>query len=57
MAFFRLETMSEGRIIDSRHIEISVNTVDEALKHPTVIKFKHKARNEGFGFRVKREDE
>jgi hypothetical protein len=56
--FFKCEMFNtDGKIIETRHIEVSVGTVDEALKHEKIIKLKNKAKDQGFGFRVKREDE
>ena len=56
--FFRLEIFDEkGKIIEVRHVEISVGTVQQALQSKVVNKVKKSARDRGFGFRVKREDD
>jgi len=46
----------DGKIVEERHIKVKVGTVDDATKNEQVAKFKKKARDQGFGFRVKRED-
>lgn len=46
-----------GKIIEKKHIEISVGGVTDATKNDKVQKLKKKAQQQGFGFRVKREDD
>jgi hypothetical protein len=59
MSFFRLEIFNEkGRTIELRHINLpGVTTVEKALVSKYVNNIKRDARERGFGFRVKREDE
>lgn len=53
--FFKCEMFNEkGKIIEERHIEVKVGTVDDATKNEQVAKLKKKARDQGFGFRVQR---
>jgi len=55
--FFKCELFNEkGKIVESRHIEVSVGGVEDATKNEKVLKLKKKARDQGFGFRVKKED-
>jgi hypothetical protein len=55
--FFKCEIFNEkGKIIEERHVEISVGGVTDATKNEKVQKLKKKAYQQGFGFRVKRED-
>ena len=55
--FFRCEMFDKnGKIIESRHIEVSVGDVSDATKNEKVAALKTKAYQQGFGFRVKRED-
>lgn len=58
MAFFRLEIFDEkGKIMEVRHVQLSCSTVMQALQSAVVNKVKKDARNRGFGFRVKREED
>jgi len=55
--FFKCEMFNkDGKIIEERHVEISVGGVEDATKNEKVIALKKKAQQQGFGFRVKRED-
>ena len=55
--FFRCEMFDKnGKIIESRHIEVSVGDVSDATKNEKIAALKTKAYQQGFGFRVKRED-
>jgi len=55
--FFKCEIFNEkGKIIEERHVEVSVGGVTDATKNEKVQKLKKKAYQQGFGFRVKRED-
>lgn len=57
MSFFKCEIFNkDGKIIEERHIEVSVGDVNDATKNEKVAKLKKKAYQQGFGFRVKRED-
>ena len=58
MSFFRCEIFDEkGKIVELRHVQLSVGSVNQALQSAVVNKLKKSARERGFGFRVKREDE
>ena len=58
MAFFRLELFNEkGKVVEMRHVQLSCSTVMQALQSAVVNKVKKDARNRGYGFRVKREDD
>lgn len=55
--YFKCEMFDKnGKIIEERHIEVSVGDVNDAAKNPKVAALKKKAYQQGFGFRVKRED-
>ena len=55
--YFKCEIFNgDGKIIEERHIEVSVGDVSDAAKNEKVAKLKKKAYQQGFGFRVKRED-
>lgn len=55
--YFKCEIFNgDGKIIEERHIEVSVGDVNDATKNEKVAKLKKKAYQQGFGFRVKRED-
>ena len=56
--FFKCEIFNDkGKIIEERHVEISVGGVTDATKNEKVIALKKKAQQQGFGFRCKREDD
>lgn len=56
--FFRCEIFNDkGKIIEERHVQVSVGGVEDATKNEKVQALKKKAMNMGFGFRVKRCDE
>lgn len=56
--FYKLETFDKsGKLIDSKHVEFSVGTVEDALREKIVKTLQAKAKQMGFGFRVKREDD
>lgn len=59
MAFFRLEIFNEkGKTIELRHIDLpGIRTVEKALQSAYVNRVKRDARERGYGFRVKREDD
>ena len=46
----------DGKIVEERHIEVSVGTVDDATKNEKVKALKKKAQLYGHGFRVTRKD-
>jgi hypothetical protein len=53
--YYRCQFFNQnGKIIEERHIQISVGTVDDATKNEQVLKLKKKARDQGFAFRVTR---
>lgn len=55
--YFKCEIFNDkGKIIEERHIEVNVGDVNDATKNEKVAKLKKKAQQQGFGFRVKRED-
>lgn len=57
MSFFKCEIFNDkGKIIEERHIEVNVGDVNDATKNEKVTKLKKKAQQQGFGFRVRRED-
>lgn len=56
--YFRCQLFDDkGKIIEERHIEVSVGDVSDAAKNEKVMALKKKATQQGFGFRVKREDD
>jgi hypothetical protein len=56
--FFKCEIFNDkGKIIEERHVQVSVGGVEDASKNEQIQKLKKKAMNMGFGFRVKREDD
>lgn len=56
--YYRLETFDkDGKIIDSKHVEFSVGTAEDVLREKVVKTLKDKAKQMGYGFRVKREDD
>lgn len=56
--YFKCEIFDkDGKMIESRHIQVSAGGVEDATKNEKVMALKKKARNMGFGFRVKREDD
>jgi len=56
--FFKCEIFNEkGKIIEERHVQVSVGGVEDATKNEKVQALKKKAYQQGFGFRVKREDD
>lgn len=59
MAFFRLELFDEkGKVVEMRHIQLSgCGSVQKALQSAVVNKLKKEARERGYGFRVRREDD
>lgn len=46
-----------GKVIEERHIQVSVGGVEDASKNEKVQKLKKKAQQQGFGFRVQRMDD
>lgn len=53
MPHFRVEVLGkEGRIIETKCIEIRGSVVDKALAECKVDKLKREAKAQGFGFRV-----
>lgn len=55
--YFKCEIFNDkGKIIEERHIEVNVGDVNDATKNEKVAKLKKKAQQQGFGFRVRRED-
>jgi hypothetical protein len=55
--YFKCEIFNDkGKIIEERHVEVSVGTVDDATTNVKVQALKKKARDQGFGFRVQRMD-
>ena len=58
MSFFKCEMFDKnGKIIEERHIEVKVGGVTDASKNEKVAAMKKKAQQQGFAFRVKREDD
>jgi hypothetical protein len=58
MMFYKCETFDKnGKIIDSKHVEVKVGGVSDATKNAQVLSLKKKAQQQGHGFRVKREDD
>lgn len=58
MSHFRVEVLGkEGKIVEVKQIDIKDNTVDKALAEGKVAKLKKEAQAQGFGFRVKLEEE
>lgn len=56
--FFKCEIFTkDGKIIETRHVQVSAGGVEDASKNEAVQKLKKKSMNMGFGFRVKREDD
>lgn len=56
--YFRCEIFDEkGRIIEQRHVQVPVGGVEDATKNDKVQRLKKKATQQGFGFRVKREED
>jgi len=56
--FFKCELFNkDGKIIEERHIQVSAGGVEDATKNEKVQALKKKATQQGFGFRVKREDD
>jgi len=56
--FFKCETFDkDGKLMDSKHIQVSAGGVEDATKNEKVQALKKKAQQQGFGFRVKREDD
>jgi hypothetical protein len=56
--FFKCQVFDkDGKIIEERHVQISVGGVEDATKNEQVQKLKKKAMNMGFAFRVKREED
>lgn len=57
MSFFKCEIFNDkGKIIEEKHIEVNVGDVNDATKNEKVAKLKKKTQQQGFGFRVRRED-
>lgn len=55
--FFKVEIFNDkGKIIEERHVEISVGGVTDATKNEKVIALKKKATQMGFGFRCRMEE-
>ncbi len=55
--YFKCEIFNDkGKIIEERHIEVNVGDVNDATNNEKVAKLKKKAQQQGFGFRVRRED-
>ena len=58
MPFFRVEVMdTKGKTIEIRHVELGVKSVALALNSALVNKIKREAKANGYGFRVKLEEE
>jgi hypothetical protein len=54
MPHFRVEVLGkEGKIVETKHIEIRESVVDKALAESKVERLKREAKAQGFGFRVK----
>lgn len=55
--YFKCQLFTDkGKIVEERHIEVSVGGVEDATKNEKVLKLKKKAKDQGFGFRVQRMD-
>lgn len=55
---FRCEAFTDkGKVVDLKYYNISVGGVTDASKDERVQKMKKKAHKEGFGFRVKMEED
>jgi hypothetical protein len=55
---FRCEAFNQdGKTVDLKYFNISVGGVTDASKDERVEKMKKKAHREGFGFRVKMEED
>jgi hypothetical protein len=55
---FRCEAFNkDGKTVDLKYFNISVGGVTDASKDERVEKMKKKANREGFGFRVKMEED
>jgi hypothetical protein len=53
--YFKCELFNkDGKIVEERHIQVSVLDVQDATKNEKVQKLKKKAAQQGFGFRVSR---
>jgi hypothetical protein len=56
--FFRCEIFGkDGKLVESKHIQVSAGGVEDATKDSRVQELKQKASRMGCGFRVKREDD
>ena len=44
----------DGKVVEERHIEVSVGEPADAAKHEKVKELKKKAQKQGYGFRVTR---
>jgi hypothetical protein len=54
---FKCETFDkDGKLLDSKHIQVSAGGVEDASKDSRVQELRKKAMKMGCGFRVKRED-
>ena len=58
MPFFRVEVLGpNGKMIEVKHVDLNAKSVMQALQSKEVNKIKKDARLEGYGFRVKLEEE
>ena len=58
MPFFRVEVLgANGKMIEVKHVDLKAITVMQALQSKEVNKIKKDAKEQGFGFRVKLEEE
>lgn len=56
MACFRVMTTEvDGKVVQSKYVELPANTVEEALKFPEISKWKSQAKKDGLCFRVTKE--
>lgn len=46
-----------GRVVEERHVQVAAGGVEDATKNKKVQKLKKKAQQQGFGFRVTREND
>lgn len=56
--FFKCQLFdAKGKIVEERHVQVAAGGVEDATKNDKVQKLKKKASQQGFGFRVTREDD
>lgn len=56
MACFRVMTTEvDGKVVQSKYIELPAETVEEALRYPEISKWKSQAKKDGLCFRVTKE--